>query len=241
MEKNFNGFPRNSESIPVPSPFFTFVMPDIQEINELKIALQVFWLLAHKKGIPRFTTVEELTRCRYFTRGLKNSEASIPGPENIKLALDSLVKKNVLLTAKLKNADKTKDLFFLNMEPDRTYLNKILTGELNIPDLSLQRVENEDSELVDNIYSVYEKNIGIITPMIAEEIKKAEETYPADWITDAIKEAVNNNKRNWRYITAILERWTTEGRSNGEAGRHTKKERDRDRFIKGKYGHLVNR
>jgi DNA replication protein len=48
--------------------------------------------------------------------------------------------------------------------------------------------------------------------MIADELREAERTYPAAWIVDAFREAVAGNKRSWKYVQAILERWRTEGR-----------------------------
>ena len=64
--------------------------------------------------------------------------------------------------------------------------------------------------------------------------------YPDCWIRDAIKKAVNQNKRKWDYISAILERWTAEGKSDGSYRRGPEKE-DPDKYIKGKYGHMVRR
>jgi DnaD/phage-associated family protein len=64
-------------------------------------------------------------------------------------------------------------------------------------------------------FSVYENNIGQITQIIAEKIKDAENVYPEGWVTDAIVESVNHNKKNWAYIEAILKRWKEEGRGNG--------------------------
>ena len=63
-----------------------------------------------------------------------------------------------------------------------------------------------------NIYKLYEENIGPLTPLMADALKEAEDTYPADWIVDAMRIAVEKNKRVWRYVTAILERWNREGR-----------------------------
>jgi DnaD/phage-associated family protein len=65
-----------------------------------------------------------------------------------------------------------------------------------------------------NIFALYEQNIGPLTPMLADLLRDAEATYPADWIADAMKIAVENNKRNWRYVEAILKSWATEGRGN---------------------------
>jgi len=91
-----------------------------------------------------------------------------------------------------------------------------------------------------NIFVLYEQNIGMITPMIAEELKEAEKIYPPQWIEEAFKEAVTLNKRIWRYIARILERWASEGKDSGEYKRDIKKD-DPDKYIKGKYGHLVKR
>jgi len=91
-----------------------------------------------------------------------------------------------------------------------------------------------------NIFALYEQNIGIITPMIAEELKEADKLYPPQWIEEAFKEAVTLNKRSWKYIARILERWANEGKDSGEHRRDIKKDGP-DKYIKGRYGHLVKR
>ncbi len=63
-----------------------------------------------------------------------------------------------------------------------------------------------------NIFVLYEQNIGLLSPLIAEDLKDAADQYPAEWIEAAFREAVQHNKRKWTYIRAILRRWETEGR-----------------------------
>jgi DNA replication protein len=48
--------------------------------------------------------------------------------------------------------------------------------------------------------------------MIADELREAADHFPVDWIEAAFREAVQQNKRKWSYISAILRRWETEGR-----------------------------
>ena len=91
-----------------------------------------------------------------------------------------------------------------------------------------------------NIFALYEQNIGMIQAMIAEELKEAEKLYPPQWIEEAFKEAVTLNKRSWKYIARILERWASEGKDSGEHRRDIKKDGP-DKYIKGRYGHLVKR
>jgi hypothetical protein len=75
--------------------------------------------------------------------------------------------------------------------------------------------------------------------MIAEELKEAEKVYPASWIKEALEEAVKLNKRNWRYIARILERWASDGKDAGKFRGDTKKEKTPEYYLEGKYGHLV--
>jgi DnaD/phage-associated family protein len=68
-----------------------------------------------------------------------------------------------------------------------------------------------------NIFVLYEQNIGLLSPLIAEDLKDAADQYPAEWIEAAFREAVQHNKRKWTYIRAILRRWETEGRQTWNA------------------------
>src|SRR5437763_11950136 len=63
-----------------------------------------------------------------------------------------------------------------------------------------------------NIFVLYEQNIGLLSPLIADQLRDAAEQYPPEWIEAAFREAVQHNKRKWNYISAILRRWETEGR-----------------------------
>ncbi len=63
-----------------------------------------------------------------------------------------------------------------------------------------------------NIFVLYEQNIGLLSPLIADELRDAADHYPVEWVESAFREAVQQNKRNWKYIRAILRRWETEGR-----------------------------
>lgn len=66
----------------------------------------------------------------------------------------------------------------------------------------------------ESVYAVYEKEIGILTAGISDELKVAEQDYPAGWVADALREASRNNKRSWKYALGILRRWEAEGRND---------------------------
>ena len=63
-----------------------------------------------------------------------------------------------------------------------------------------------------NIFILYEQNIGLLSPLLADQLKDAAEQYPPEWIEAAFREAVLHNKRKWSYISAILRHWEAEGR-----------------------------
>jgi len=53
-----------------------------------------------------------------------------------------------------------------------------------------------------------------LTPLISDELREAETTYPAEWIEDAMRKAVNANARSWRYVDKILRTWKAKGRDD---------------------------
>ncbi len=134
--------------------------------------------------------------------------------ETLRRALDSAAKHGILLHSTLNIDGVLEDVYSLTI------------GGLQPPTM--------------NIFTLYEQNIGLITPLIAEDLREAEKTYPPQWIAEAFKEAVALNKRSWRYIARILERWASEGKDSGEYQRDAEKDSP-DKYVKGKYGHLVQR
>lgn len=67
-------------------------------------------------------------------------------------------------------------------------------------------------EKLQTITTCYEENIGMLTPIIREDLIEACDKFPDGWFQDAVAEAVRLNKRNLKYILAILNRWQAEGR-----------------------------
>jgi DnaD/phage-associated family protein len=89
------------------------------------------------------------------------------------------------------------------------------TGTQNLS-TGYSKTSHEESSSTPNIFKAYEENIGPLTTMIADSLQDAEKTYPAKWILDTFKLAVENNKRSWRYCEAILKRWQAEGKDDGK-------------------------
>ncbi len=235
-DKVFSGFPPNAEVTPIPNLFFTAVMPQIDSAVELKVVLHVFWLLSRRRGYPQLVTSGELLSDPILMGGIE--AAGETKEEVLRQALQRAVQHGIVLHITVDRAGKLEDAYLINNEAGRDAVDKIEQGVL--PKLSLMPVIEETKGTVSrDIFNLYEHNIGMLTPLIAEQLKEAEGLYPADWIESAFNEAVALNKRSWKYILRILERWAIEGKDDGQSGRDTEKERDREKYIRGKYGHMV--
>ena len=232
----FQGFPSGSrvQFTAVPNIFFSAVLPQITDINELKTTLHIIAALYNRKGYPRFIPYSELASDAVLMQGLNGSE------ENLRNALKKAIERGTLLSLSVVNENVSEDIYFLNDESSRQAVEKIKAGELKPAGLKAGASAPGPAEPLPDIFTLYEQNIGMLTPMIADELRDALKLYPEDWIRDAIKEAVLHNKRNIKYIAKILQNWSVEGRSDGTYQRDSKATGP-DKYFKGKYGHMVRR
>jgi len=230
----FKGFPARMDFTPVPNVFIGRLMPHIEDIAELKVTLHLFSVIYRKRGSLRFVTRREILGDNTLVTGLKE-EGETP-EDTLQRGLDMAIGRGTVLRVALDLDEKPEEAYFLNTEADRRSIAQIQSGEISLPGINITKKKpGTEIEETPNIFTLYEQNIGMLTPMIADELREAEQQYPVEWVRDAIKEAVSLNKRNWRYITRILEGWATKGR--GDETRKT----DPNKFIKGKYGHMVQR
>ncbi|MDO8670222.1 MAG: DnaD domain protein [Dehalococcoidia bacterium] len=233
----FSGFPAKTRYVPLPKVFFGEILPAIGDIAELKVTLHAFQLLFNKRGYPKYVTLDELAGEQALMRGLMDP-TSAP-EEALCRGLELAVSRGTFLHLTVRTLERNVEIYFLNTEVDRRAAAKIERGELDLGQgearVEIQSVRAERP----NIFSLYEQNIGIMTPLVADELREAEKLYPAGWIEEAFKEAVQLNKRNLRYILRILESWATEGKHDGKSGRDSKE--DTEKYFRGKFGHLVQR
>jgi len=229
--KPFQGFPHQMEFTSIPNIFFSQLLPQIEDVAELKATLYVFMLLYQKKGSPRFTSLAELA-------GESSLMAALKSEEELRRGLELATTRGVIIHLEMEKDSQKQDIYLLNSEDNRLAVEKIKNGQIELKGLRTA-INAEQPEETPNIFAIYEENIGMLTPLIADELKEAEKLYPAAWIVEAIKEAVSLNKRNWRYIARILENWQTQGKNYG-AHRQESGETP-DKYFKGKYGHMVQR
>lgn len=227
MKINFSGFQENKRHFTgIPDQFFGELLPTIKDINELKLVLYLLWSAYTQGDYGVVFTLRDILLDEHFLKGLNFSDKE--ANSMVSSLLEKLASDNILL--KVNNIPEEESSFFLNSPRGRAAADLMLSG-------SLFQIQNRPKATLDiikpNIFKLYEENIGPLTPLIADSLRDAEETYPEEWIEEAIQIAVANNVRRWNYIDRILSRWQEEGRDGTD--RRSNQE-DYRRYLKGEYG-----
>ncbi len=207
----FKGFSESETFTRVPDSFFWQLLDAITDADELKVTLYALWRFEHMEGCLLFLRAEDFVAC-------------VPDPS---LALEKAVQRGSLLLI-VPTGETRKDaaaLYFLNSPRGRAAAEAYAKGKLKIPAGAAS--SNPPLERP-NIFKLYEENIGPLTPLMADALKDAEQTYPPEWVAEALEIAVKSNKRNWKYVEAILRRWKEEGHAKEQDRRDTKEPRGSD-------------
>jgi DNA replication protein len=222
----FAGFPPGKNPyVPLPDTFFTTLLPKIEDLGEIKVVMHLFWLLYHKLGTPRCASDRELLADPLLRRTLRRQGDPRPIEERLRVALEAAVAHGVLLRVRVRIDDAVVGWYFFNTDRSRRAVARLLRGETS-PEVLLdlegpvgQAGVEEDgvrSLTVEierpNIFTIYEQNVGLLLPLVAEELREAGERYPHEWIEEAFRLAAQQNKRRWSYVRAILRRWESEGK-----------------------------
>jgi len=232
--RHFDGFPANVQYAGIPLVFFSALLPEIDDMAELKATLYALHVLCSKKGYFRYVAHSELAGDATLLASLPLGSA--PPAQVLSEGLNMAVERGTFLRLAIESGGPKEELYFLNTPRDREVVERLKNGGLSLPGIEVKPAPPDALPRTQpNIFTLYEQNIGMLTPIVAEEMKEAEKLYPEQWITDAFKEAVRANKRSWRFVAFLLERWATEGKKDGTYRRDLKAT-DPDKFVKDRYG-----
>jgi DnaD/phage-associated family protein len=229
----FDGF-TTEKLVGLPPELFSEILPQISLPSELKVTLHLFWRLSRQRGpAPRRLSWDDLEGDRTLRRSLR-SISKLRSPQDLLAeGLAAAVQRRTLLHIVLPADGRAVNWYLVNTATNRAWVT--LAGDAGVAEAPGGGHPNERP----SIMALYEQNIGLITPMLLEELRDAEERYPPHWIEDAIREAVHANARSWRYIRKVLERWAANGRQ--DATDRSERPIDVDRYTDGAYGDLFRR
>lgn len=233
---DFDGFPPGDlKFTAIPDLFFSRLLPLIDDLAELKVVLHLMWL--RQRQAKQAISLAELQTDETLIHGL--ARLADDPYRALQEALQQAIARRALLYAQVENDEGTHHLYLLNSEGGRLMLEKIRNGEVGVVAMTGVDVVAPLRDGPQNIFDLYEANIGLLSPILADELKDAEATYPPDWIEEAFKIAVENNVRKWKYIRAVLERMATEGRDHGSTPRTTQQDKKKRWFTDEEYEYLI--
>jgi DNA replication protein len=210
----FAGFPSGKTRFtPLPDLFFSELLVEIRDLDELKVLCFMLYYLNRQEGYPRYMTLAELEGEGLLLSALKHSDDE---PLDVLIArlgaaVESCVRHRTLLSVRVEDDTGSTVFILANTAQGREAVRQVASGELVLERRGAVS-EPHIEQTRPNIFELYEQNIGLLQPLLAEALLEADRDYPPQWIEDAFRIAVENNARNWRYIDAILRRWSTEGR-----------------------------
>ena len=217
MEK-FKGFTESETFSQIPDTLFHQLLKQVEDVAELKVTLYLIWRVEHMEGPFR-----ALSRMDFNVKDL-----GLPA-EEITHGLKKAVQRGTLLEVQREAAV----YFLLNSPRGRATAQAMESEKWNLKmGISAPPIEHP------NIFKLYEENIGPLTPLIADALKDAEDTYSAEWIKEAIEEAVLHNARKWKYCEAILKDWKENGRGKKQDTRDA--EKDYRKYIQGEYADYID-
>jgi DnaD/phage-associated family protein len=215
----FKGFQDSETFTAIPDSLFRELLQLISGEAELKIVLHALWRMEHFDGTRHSLTWQDFA-----------SAALGLSTERVKEGLAEAIEHAILLVVGVGKDSR----YFVNSPRGRTAAEAFRAGVPAAAELASSLPLDRPT-----IFRLYEENIGPLTPLVADALKDAEETYPASWLADAIELAAKNNKRSWSYCEAILKRWKEEGRGQKQNRRDDQATRQRDteekirKFIRG--------
>jgi len=217
------------------------LLAETRDLAELKVVLAVARLRAHQE--TRLPAVPEpaVFNDPDLRRGLRPAGTDRPPVEEIARGIELAVARGLLLRLRVTGQDGAPGMRWLMLaSPDNQAFARAALrqpGMWPAPSPGHPAVVELERP---NVFRLYEQNIGMLTPLLAERLIEALEMYPQEWIEQAIAEAVSYGRRNWRYIQRILERWALEGRQHEtDPGRRSPaKPLNPDKYLRGKYAPL---
>ena len=227
---------------PVPRSLITDILPAMTDLNELHVVLAMLRLVLEAGDVSAPFEESTFVRDRTLRDALRVVGSGNSADYRIATGLDLAVGRGVLLRFRTIEDQHERVWYTIATPEAKSAIDRMLQGE-SLPPRSLwegdsaPRIEPERP----TVFRLYEQNIGLLTPLIADQLRDMEKSYPPDWIDEAFMIAVAGNKRALRYIQAVLKRWETDGKDERthEAGRGDSEAELRRKYIPDEFSDII--
>ena len=204
----FNGFTSSETFTAVPDSLLRDLLAEIEDADELRATLHAIWRIEHQEGPVRFLRRADFGE---FAAG---------------------VDKAVLRGTLLRVQNEAGEFFCLNSPRGRASVEAIQNGKFDP-----SNIQNAPPVERSNVFTLYEQNIGALTPLIADMLREAEKEYPSAWFEEAFEIAVAKNARHWRFVEAVLKRWKEKGKDERKNQQDAVK--DFERYTDGEFSEYL--
>ena len=204
----FNGFTSSETFTAVPDSLLRDLLAEIEDADELRATLHAIWRIEHMEGPVRFLRRADFGE---FAAG---------------------VDKAVLRGTLLRVQNEAGEFFCLNSPRGRASVEAIQNGKFDP-----SNIQNAPPVERSNVFTLYEQNIGALTPLIADMLREAEKEYPSAWFEEAFEIAVAKNARHWRFVEAVLKRWKEKGKDERKDQQDAVK--DFERYTDGEFSEYL--
>ena len=224
--------------VTVPARFFAEVMPRITDLAELRVTLAMYYRTA--AGTP-LVAEAALVGDPCLRRGLLPLGSARDPGDAIRRALEAALTRGTLLALTADDPTDDRRWYVLNTSDGRELVHTLESGQCTIAQITGAPAPARVVAAPPNIFRLYERHIAVLTPHVAQQLAEAIDQYPPGWINDAFEEAVARDRRSWRFIQYLLERWSSEGRQDATHRRIATRPLDPNKYTKGKYAAIFRR
>ena len=166
MSAAFEGFRAGARASTLPAQFFTEVLPEIEDVDELRVTLYALYAIT-RPGRPMLAmrasemAAEEPLARMFAQRG---------GASTVRRCLDAAGARGVLLVLPLEDGEA---LCFVHNDGGVRLRDRVIAGSLDVPG-GVRAAVIEVAALPTRPAAVYEQEIGMLTPAVAAAIAEAE-------------------------------------------------------------------
>ena len=214
----FVGFPAGGmEEALIPARLLTDLLSRVDSLAETRLTLYCYQQVGRLPEPDAWLRAGEL-RSDPVLLDLMSGLSELHTPrEVLDDALEKALVRNSLLGLALPGADGEPDdtALFPNTETGRRLRASMdATGSAarsagGVPPVA-QLSESEP-------FRLYHQNFGLLTPVLADQLRNLIEDFPLPWVCEAMEIALARNKKALAYVKAILNRWEREARESGAA------------------------
>ncbi len=214
----FVGFPAGGlEEVSIPARLLTDLLSRIDSLAETRLTLYCYQQIGRLSGQAAWLRARDL-RSDPVLLDLMSGLSELHSPQKVlEDALEKALVRNALLELALPGADGEPDdkALFPNTEQGRRLRTAMQAAgsavrvDGGIPAFA-QLSESEP-------FRIYHQNFGLLTPVLADQLRNLIEDFPLPWVCEAMEIAVSRNKKALAYVKAILNRWEQEARESGQA------------------------